>query len=82
VLKDKRRPFVVNTNEDIIKPLGICLDIASCDKVKNVEVVLLEVKIIFLDKKISTRLANGEAKRELCHNNSEKNNTISIKVIW
>jgi transmembrane sensor len=50
VLKDKTRPFIVNTNEVTVKVLGTKFNIASYENDKNVEVVLEEGELIFNDK--------------------------------
>ena len=53
VFKDKKRPFIVNTNEVIVKVLGTRFNIASYEDEKNVEVVLEEGKLIFNDKEMN-----------------------------
>jgi transmembrane sensor len=53
VSKYENRPFVVNTNEIIVKVLGTRFNIASYADEKNVEVVLLEGKLIFNDKEMT-----------------------------
>jgi len=53
VFKDKKRPFIVNTNEVIVKVLGTRFNIASYEDEKNVEVVLEEGKLIFSDKEMN-----------------------------
>jgi ferric-dicitrate binding protein FerR (iron transport regulator) len=50
VFKDKKRPFIVNTNEVTVKVLGTRFNIASYENEKNVEVVLEEGKLIFNNK--------------------------------
>ena len=57
VFKDKNRPFIVNTNEVIVKVLGTRFNIASYENEKNVEVVLEEGKLIFNDKEMSKSYA-------------------------
>jgi transmembrane sensor len=52
VFKDKKRPFVVNTNEVNVTVLGTKFNIASYDNEKNVEVVLEEGKLVFRDKEL------------------------------
>jgi ferric-dicitrate binding protein FerR (iron transport regulator) len=52
VFKDKKRPFVVNTNEVNVTVLGTKFNIASYDNEKNVEVVLEEGKLVFSDIKL------------------------------
>jgi transmembrane sensor len=47
VSKDKKRPFVVNTNEVNVTVLGTRFNIASYDNEKNIEVVLEEGKLVF-----------------------------------
>jgi ferric-dicitrate binding protein FerR (iron transport regulator) len=47
VFKDKKRPFIVNTNEVHVSVLGTRFNIASYEDEKNVEVVLEEGEIIF-----------------------------------
>ena len=47
VVKDKRRPFTVNTNEVNVRVLGTRFNIASYENEKDVEVVLEEGKLIF-----------------------------------
>jgi len=47
VSKDKKRPFIVNTNEVNVTVLGTRFNIASYDNEKNVEVVLEEGKLVF-----------------------------------
>lgn len=53
VFKDKKRPFIVNTNEVIVKVSGTRFNIASYEDEKNVEVVLEEGKLIFSDKEMN-----------------------------
>jgi transmembrane sensor len=53
VFKDKKRPFVVNTNEVNVTVLGTKFNIASYDDEKNVEVVLEEGKLIFENKEMN-----------------------------
>jgi len=53
VFKDKKRPFVVNTNEVNLTVLGTRFNIASYDNERNVEVVLEEGKLIFNNKEKS-----------------------------
>ena len=53
VFKDKKRPFIVNTNEVIVKVSGTRFNIASYENEKNVEVVLEEGKLIFNDKEMN-----------------------------
>jgi hypothetical protein len=52
VFKDKKRPFIVTTNEVIVKVLGTRFNIASYENEKDVEVVLEEGKLIFNDKEM------------------------------
>jgi transmembrane sensor len=47
VFKDKKRPFVVNTNDVNVTVLGTRFNIASYDNEKSIEVVLEEGKLIF-----------------------------------
>jgi transmembrane sensor len=47
VFKDGNRPFVVNTNEVVLKVLGTRFNIAAYEDEKNVEVVLEEGKLVF-----------------------------------
>jgi ferric-dicitrate binding protein FerR (iron transport regulator) len=47
VFKDKKRPFVVNTNEVNVTVLGTRFNIASYDNEKSIEVVLEEGKLVF-----------------------------------
>jgi ferric-dicitrate binding protein FerR (iron transport regulator) len=47
VYKDKKRPFIVNTNEVSLKVLGTRFNIASYDNEKDVEIVLEEGKLMF-----------------------------------
>lgn len=47
VFEDKKRPFVVNTNEVNVTVLGTRFNIASYDNEKNIEVVLEEGKLVF-----------------------------------
>jgi len=47
VYANKKRPFIVNTNEINIKVLGTKFNVASYDNEKNVEIVLEEGKLIF-----------------------------------
>jgi ferric-dicitrate binding protein FerR (iron transport regulator) len=51
VLKDYRRPFIVQTKEVNVKVVGTRFNIASYDNENNVEVVLEEGKLLFSDKK-------------------------------
>jgi transmembrane sensor len=53
VFKDKNRPFIVNTNEVIVKVSGTRFNIASYENEKNVEVVLEEGKLVFNDKEMN-----------------------------
>jgi ferric-dicitrate binding protein FerR (iron transport regulator) len=53
VFKDKKRPFIVNTNEVTVKVLGTRFNIASYENEKNVEVVLEEGKLIFNNKEMN-----------------------------
>ena len=53
VFKDKKRPFIVNTNEVSLKVLGTRFNIASYENEKNVEVVLEEGKLVFNDKEMN-----------------------------
>jgi transmembrane sensor len=53
VFKDKKRPFIVNTNEVIVKALGTRFNIASYENEKDVEVVLEEGKLIFSNKEMN-----------------------------
>ena len=53
VFKDKKRPFIVNTNEVNVKVLGTRFNIASYENEKNVEVVLEEGKLVFNDKEMN-----------------------------
>lgn len=53
VYKNKRRPFVVNTNEINIEVLGTRFNVASYENEKNVEIVLEEGKLIFNNKDMS-----------------------------
>jgi hypothetical protein len=53
VFKDKKRPFIVKTNEVILTVLGTRFNIASYENEKNVEVVLEEGKLIFNDKEMN-----------------------------
>ena len=50
VFKDNKRPFIVSTNEICVKVLGTKFNIASYENENNVEVVLEEGKLIFVDK--------------------------------
>jgi ferric-dicitrate binding protein FerR (iron transport regulator) len=54
VFKDKKRPFIVTTNEVLVTVLGTRFNIASYQNEKNVEVVLEEGKLIFNDKVMNT----------------------------
>lgn len=53
VVKDNKRPFLVNANEVSVKVLGTRFNIASYENEKNVEVVLEEGNLIFSDKKMN-----------------------------
>jgi ferric-dicitrate binding protein FerR (iron transport regulator) len=53
VFKDKKRPFIVNTNEVIVTALGTRFNIASYENENTVEVVLEEGKLIFNDKEMN-----------------------------
>ncbi len=53
VFKDKKRPFIVTTNEVIVKVLGTRFNIASYENEKNVEVVLEEGKLAFTCKELN-----------------------------
>jgi hypothetical protein len=50
VFKNSKKPFIVTTNELIIKVLGTRFNVASYENDKNVEVVLSEGKLEFTDK--------------------------------
>ena len=50
VFKDKRRPFIVNTNDVSLKVLGTRFNITSYEDDKNVEVVLEEGELVFNGK--------------------------------
>jgi transmembrane sensor len=52
VFKDNKRPFVVRTNEVNVKVLGTRFNIAAYENEKNVEVVLEEGKLQFIDKEM------------------------------
>jgi transmembrane sensor len=47
VFKNKKSPFVVNTNEVSLKVLGTRFNVASYENEKNIEVVLEEGKLVF-----------------------------------
>jgi transmembrane sensor len=51
VFKDKKRPFVVNTNDIIVKALGTRFNIASYENENKAEVVLEEGKLVISDRK-------------------------------
>ena len=53
VFKDKKRPFIVNTNEVFVKVLGTRFNIASYENEKNIEVVLEEGKLVFNCKEMN-----------------------------
>ena len=53
VYKDKKRPFIVNTNELIIRALGTRFNIASYQNENNIEVILEEGKLIFNEKEMN-----------------------------
>jgi transmembrane sensor len=53
VSADKSRPFLVNTNEIVVKALGTRFNIASYDNENNVEVVLEEGKLQFNNKEMN-----------------------------
>jgi len=53
VYKDKKRPFIVNTNEVIVRVLGTRFNIASYENEKNVEVVLEEGKLILNNREMN-----------------------------
>jgi transmembrane sensor len=53
VFKDKKRPFIVNTNEAFVRVLGTRFNIASYEDERDVEVVLEEGSLIFNAKKIN-----------------------------
>lgn len=52
VFKDKKRPFVVNTNDVKVKVLGTRFNIASYENEKNIEVVLEEGKLVISDREM------------------------------
>jgi transmembrane sensor len=52
VMKDEKKPFVVSTNEIVVKALGTRFNIASYSNEKSVEVVLEEGKLLFNDKEM------------------------------
>jgi hypothetical protein len=53
VFKDKKRPFVVNTNDIFVRVLGTRFNIASYENEKDIEVVLEEGSLVFNAKKIN-----------------------------
>ena len=53
VVKDSNRPFIVNTNEVILKVSGTRFNIASYENEKDIEVVLEQGKLIFNDKEMN-----------------------------
>jgi hypothetical protein len=53
VVKDIKRPFIVNTPEINVKVLGTRFNIASYNNENSVEVVLEEGKLVFNDKEIN-----------------------------
>jgi ferric-dicitrate binding protein FerR (iron transport regulator) len=54
VFKDKKRPFVVNTNEVNVTVLGTRFNIASYENENNVEVVLEEGKMVFNNREMKS----------------------------
>jgi len=50
VYKDSRSPFIVNTGDVALKVLGTRFNIASYENEENVDVVLEEGKLLFMDK--------------------------------
>jgi transmembrane sensor len=54
VLKDNKKPFVVNTNEVNVTVLGTKFNIASYENENNVEVVLEEGKLVFNNKEMKS----------------------------
>ena len=54
VFKDKKRPFVVNTNEVNVTVLGTRFNIASYENENNVEVVLEEGKLVINNKEMKS----------------------------
>ena len=54
VFKDKKRPFVVNTNEVNVTVLGTRFNIASYENENNVEIVLEEGKLVFNNKEMKS----------------------------
>jgi len=54
VFKDKKRPFIVNTNEVNVTVLGTRFNIASYENENNVEVVLEEGKLVFNNKEMKS----------------------------
>ncbi|MGA1978728.1 MAG: FecR family protein [Bacteroidales bacterium] len=52
VFKNKKRPFIVNTSEINVKVVGTKFNIASYENENNVEVVLMEGKLIFNNKEM------------------------------
>jgi transmembrane sensor len=50
VFKDKKRPFIVNTNEVSVTVLGTRFNIASYENERDIEVVLEEGKLVFNEK--------------------------------
>jgi ferric-dicitrate binding protein FerR (iron transport regulator) len=52
VFKDKKRPFVVNTNEVNVTVLGTRFNIASYENENNDEIVLEEGKLVFNNKEM------------------------------
>jgi transmembrane sensor len=53
VFKDKKRPFIVNTNEVFVKVLGTRFNIASYENESGVEVVLEEGSLVFNIKNLN-----------------------------
>ena len=54
MFKDKKRPFVVNTNEVNVTVLGTRFNIASYENENNVEIVLEEGKLVFNNKEMKS----------------------------
>ena len=53
VFKDNKRPFTVDANEVNVRVLGTRFNIASYENERNVEIVLVEGKLIISDKKMN-----------------------------
>jgi transmembrane sensor len=81
VFKDKKRPFVVNTNEISVKVLGTRFNIASYANENKVEVVLQEGKLVFNSKRLNQSYVLKPNDLVVYDKTSEKINTEIVQPV-